>query len=46
MANTLQNTCKIIGFKQNMVYKIPPGAEVMGVGEGRGGKPYLARALV
>ena len=24
----LQNACKILGFKKNMVYKIPPGGEV------------------
>ena len=24
----LQNTCKTLGFKKNMVYKIPPGGEV------------------
>ena len=28
----LQNPCKTLGFKKNMVYKIPPG--------GGGGKPY------
>ena len=28
----LQNPCKTLGFKKNMVYKIPPG----------GGKPYPA----
>ena len=24
----LQNPCKTLGFKKNMVYKIPPGKEV------------------
>ena len=24
----LQNPCKTLGFKKNMVYKIPPGGEV------------------
>ena len=24
----LQNACKTLGFKKNMVYKIPPGGEV------------------
>ena len=24
----LQNPCKTMGFKKNMVYKIPPGGEV------------------
>ena len=24
----LQNLCKTLGFKKNMVYKIPPGGEV------------------
>ena len=24
----LQNSCKTLGFKKNMVYKIPPGGEV------------------
>ena len=33
MANMLQNTCKIIGFKKNMVYKM------VGGGGGGGGKP-------
>ena len=27
-ANMLQNPCKTLGFKKNMVYKIPPGGEV------------------
>ena len=31
----LQNPCKTLGFKKNMVYKIPPG----------GGKPYPASGL-
>ena len=31
----LQNTCKTLGFKKNMVYKIPPGE----------GKPYPASGL-
>ena len=34
----LQNPCKTLGFKKNMVYKIPP--------EGGGGKPYPASGLV
>ena len=33
----LQNPCKTLGFKKNMVYKIPPGG---------GGKPYPASGLV
>ena len=33
----LQNPCKTLGFKKNMVYKIPPG--------GGGGKPYPASGL-
>ena len=33
----LQNICKTLGFKKNMVYKIPPG--------GGGGKPYPASGL-
>ena len=33
----LQNPCKTLGFKKNMVYKIPPG---------RGGKPYPASGLI
>ena len=33
----LQNACKILGFKKNMVYKIPPGG---------GGKPYPASGLM
>ena len=33
----LQNPCKTLGFKKNMVYKIPPGGE--------GGKPYPASGL-
>ena len=32
----LQNPCKTLGFKKNMVYKIPPG---------EGGKPYPASGL-
>ena len=32
----LQNPCKTLGFKKNMVYKIPPGGE---------GKPYPASGL-
>ena len=32
----LQNRCKTLGFKKNMVYKIPPGG---------GGKPYPASGL-
>ena len=32
----LQNPCKTLGFKKNMVYKIPPGG---------GGKPYSASGL-
>ena len=35
----LQNPCNTLGFKKNMVYKIPPGG-------GGGGKPYLAIGLV
>ena len=31
----LQNPCKTLGFKKNVVYKIPPG----------GGKPYPASGL-
>ena len=31
----LQNPCKTLGFKKNMVYKNPPG----------GGKPYPASGL-
>ena len=31
----LQNPCKTLGFKKNMVYEIPPG----------GGKPYSASGL-
>ena len=34
----LQNPCKTLGFKKNMVYKIPPG--------GGGGKPYPASGLL
>ena len=34
----LQNPCKTLGFKKNMVYKIPPG--------GGGGKPYPASGLI
>ena len=33
----LQNPCKTLGFKKNMVYKIPPGG---------GGKPYTASGLI
>ena len=33
----LQNPCKTLGFKKNMVYEIPP------VG---GGKPYPASGLI
>ena len=33
----LQNLCKTLGFKKNMVYKIPPGG---------GGKPYPASGLL
>ena len=33
----LQNPCKTLGFKKNMVYKIPQG--------GGGGKPYPAIGL-
>ena len=32
----LQNPCKTLGFKKNMVFKIPPGG---------GGKPYPASGL-
>ena len=32
----LQSPCKTLGFKKNMVYKIPPGG---------GGKPYPASGL-
>ena len=32
----LQNLCKTLGFKKNMVYEIPPG----------GGKPYPASGLL
>ena len=35
----LQNPCKTLGFKKNMVYKIPPGG-------GGGGKPYPASGLI
>ena len=38
----LQNPCKTLGFKKNMVYKIPPG----GGGGGGGGKPYPTSGLV
>ena len=34
----LQNPCKTLSFKKNMVYKIPPG--------GGGGKPYPASGLI
>ena len=37
MANMLQNPRKTLGFKKNMVYKIPPGG---------GGKPYPASGLI
>ena len=33
----LQNPCKTLGFKKNMVYKIPPWG---------GGKPYPASGLL
>ena len=33
----LHNPCKTLGFKKNMVYKIPPGG---------GGKPYPASGLL
>ena len=33
----LQNPCKTLGFKKNMVYKIPPRG---------GGKPYPASGLI
>ena len=33
----LQNPCKTLGLKKNMVYKIPPG--------GGGGEPYPASGL-
>ena len=33
-----QNPCKTLGFKKNIVYKIPPGG-------GGGGKPYPASGL-
>ena len=36
----LQNPCKTLGFKKNMVYQIPPGG-----GGGGGGKPYPAGGL-
>ena len=35
----LQNPCKTLGFKKNMVYEIPPGG-------GGGGKPYPASGLL
>ena len=35
----LQNPRKTLGFKKNMVYKIPPGG-------GGGGKPYPASGLL
>ena len=38
----LQNPRKTLGFKKNMVYKIPPGG---GGGGGGGGKPYPASGL-
>ena len=34
----LQNPCKTLGFKKNMVYEIPPW--------GGGGKPYPASGLI
>ena len=34
----LQNPCKTLGFKKNMVYEIPPGG-------GGGGEPYPASGL-
>ena len=34
----LQNPCKTLGFKKNMVYNIPHG--------GGGGKPYPASGLL
>ena len=34
----LQNPCKTLGFKKNLVYKIPPGG-------GGGCKPYPASGL-
>ena len=34
----LQNSCKTLGFKKNLVYEIPP--------EGGGGKPYPASGLI
>ena len=36
MANMLQNSCKIIGFKKNMFYKIPPRGGGAGGGGGGG----------
>ena len=39
----LQNPCKTLGFKKNMVYKIPPRGG--GGGGGGGGKPYPASGL-
>ena len=36
-ANVLQNPCKTLGLKKNMVCKIPPG--------GGGGKSYTASGL-
>ena len=38
----LQIPCKTLGFKKNMVYKIPPGGGGGGAG---GGKPYPASAF-
>ena len=35
----LQNSHKTLGYKKNMVYKIP-------LGDGGGGKPYLANGLM
>ena len=39
----LQNPCNILGFKKNMVYKIPGGGG--GGGGGGGVKPYPASGL-
>ena len=36
----LQNSCKTLGFKKNMVYKIPRG------GGGGGGKPYPSSGII
>ena len=35
----MQNPCKTLGFKKNMVYKIPGGG-------GGGGKPYPASGVI